>query len=66
MTMCTMPFTYMATDPKIFIRLISKLEPVKKRRRMEFDKAYIVCLNFIQLKTKLSKSTWLDALEPNA
>ena len=48
--MCTMPFTYMATAPKIFIRLISKLEPVKKRRRMEFDKAYIVFADLIFVK----------------
>ena len=28
--MCTMPLTYVATDPKIFVRLISELEPLKK------------------------------------
>ena len=40
--MCTMPLTYVATDPKNFVRLISKFNRTFKKRRMEFDKAYIV------------------------
>ena len=41
--MCTMPLTYVATDPKNFVRLISKFNRTfTKKRRREFDKTYIV------------------------